>query len=73
MLTLSLGKIVENKLTTTSHRQVILIRIKQYIKSVMSDPKLNATKAAGATGLSKRYINNLFSEENTSLMRYLTE
>lgn len=73
MLTLSLGQIIENKLTTTSHRQIILIRIKQYIKSAVSDPELTATKIADATGLSKRYLNNLFNEENTSLMRFLTE
>jgi AraC family transcriptional regulator, positive regulator of tynA and feaB len=73
MVTLSLGQVIENKLTTTSHRQIMLIRIKQYIKSVMNDPELNATKIAEATGLSKRYINNLFNEENTSLMHYLIE
>ena len=73
MLTLSLGQVIENKLTTTSHRQIMLIRIKQYIKSAMSDPELTATKIADATGLSKRYLNNLFNEENTSLMRFLTE
>jgi AraC-like DNA-binding protein/mannose-6-phosphate isomerase-like protein (cupin superfamily) len=73
MLTLSLGQVVENKLTTTSHRQIMLIRIKQYIKSAISDPELTATKIADATGLSKRYLNNLFNEENTSLMHFLTE
>ena len=51
----------------------MLIRIKQYIKSAVSDPELTATKIADATGLSKRYLNNLFNEENTSLMRFLTE
>lgn len=65
MLTLSLGQVTENKLTINNHRQIMLIRIKQYIKSVMNDPELNATKIAEATGLSKRYINNLFNEENT--------
>jgi AraC-like DNA-binding protein/mannose-6-phosphate isomerase-like protein (cupin superfamily) len=73
MVTLSLGQVIESKLATTSHRQIMLIRIKQYIKSVMNDPELNATKIAEATGLSKRYINNLFNEENTSLMHYLIE
>lgn len=72
MLTLSLGQVTKNKVATTHHRQVMLIRVKQFIKSVINDPELTASKIADATGLSKRYINNLFSEENTSLMQYLT-
>lgn len=73
MLTLSIDQLTENKPTTTRHRQIVLMRIKQYIKSSMGDSELTAAKIAEATGLSRRYLNNLFSEEDTSLMRYLTE
>lgn len=73
MLTLSLGQVTENKLATTNHRQIMLMRIKHYIKNALSDPDLTAAKIANATGLSKRYLNNLFSEENNSLMHYLTQ
>ncbi|MEX1200531.1 MAG: helix-turn-helix domain-containing protein [Methylophaga sp.] len=73
MLTLSLNQLTGSKSSMTRHRQLVLMRVKQYIKKSLGDAELTATKIAEATGVSGRYLNNLFSEENTSLMRYLTE
>jgi AraC-like DNA-binding protein len=47
--------------------------VKQFITCNLTDTELNAGIIASAMGLSVRYINNLFSEEDTSLMRYLTQ
>ena len=49
------------------------MRIKRFIANQLSDTELNSEVISRAVGLSPRYINNLFNEDNTSLMRYLTK
>lgn len=55
----------------TSSRSVSLRRVKDFIERMLSDPTLDTEKVAAGTGLSARYINNLFNDEETSLMRYV--
>ncbi|MDP8568874.1 helix-turn-helix domain-containing protein [Methylophilus aquaticus] len=48
-----------------------LIRVKEFIASHLHQGELDSQTISAATGLSSRYINQLFAEENTSLMRYV--
>lgn len=48
-----------------------LIRVKEFIASHLHLGELDSETIAAATGLSSRYINQLFAGENTSLMRYV--
>ncbi len=70
---LSVSQISKGIPNLSRHRQLTLMRVKQYIDQHITDLKLSVQDIATATGLSTRYINNLFSDENTSLMPYLTQ
>ncbi|MTI64480.1 helix-turn-helix domain-containing protein [Methylophaga sp.] len=50
-----------------------LWRLKQFISHNLADSELDASKIAAAVGLSLRYINKLFEQEQTSLMRFVTQ
>lgn len=50
-----------------------LWRVKQFIKHNLGNSELNATTIAAAVKLSPRYINKMFEQEQTSLMRFMTE
>jgi AraC-like DNA-binding protein len=54
-----------------SGRIVTLWRVKSLVERYLHDPELSPTKIATALGISSRYINKLFEDENTSLMRYV--
>ncbi|MDO8826192.1 MAG: helix-turn-helix domain-containing protein [Methylophaga sp.] len=73
LFTLSLWEVLGKTKPMSRHRSHALIRVKQFIACNLTDTDLNAGVIASAMGLSVRYINNLFSEEDTSLMRYLTQ
>lgn len=57
----------------TRHSSLVLLRVKSYINNNLEDSKLDASSIADGVGLSVRYINNLFSKEDTSLMRYVSQ
>jgi AraC-like DNA-binding protein/mannose-6-phosphate isomerase-like protein (cupin superfamily) len=73
LFTLSLQEVVGKIKQMSHHRSQALIRVKQFIACNLTDTDLKAEVIASAMGLSVRYINNLFNEEDTSLMRYLTQ
>ncbi len=52
-------------------RDATLRRVKRFIESRLSDPRLDPNLTARAIGLSIRYLNALFEAEGTSLMRYV--
>lgn len=61
-------------LSSLSHHQTYaLLRVKQFIHLYIRESTLNAAMVSEGVGLSVRYINNLFSKEQTSLMRYITQ
>ncbi|WP_273151803.1 helix-turn-helix domain-containing protein [Methylophaga thiooxydans] len=61
-------------LSSLSHHQTYaLLRVKQFIHLYISESTLNTAMVSEGVGLSVRYINNLFSNEQTSLMRYITQ
>lgn len=73
LFALSVSQINKGTPNLSRHRQLTLMRVKQFVEKHIADQKLNAHTVAEGTGLSIRYINNLFSGENTSLMRYLIQ
>jgi AraC-like DNA-binding protein len=48
-----------------------VLRLRAAIETRLSDPALNPETAAAAGGISVRYANELLSQENTSLERYI--
>jgi AraC family transcriptional activator of tynA and feaB len=52
-------------------RTLAINRIKAFIEQKLADSAINATLIASSVGLSSRYINSLFADEGTSLMRYV--
>lgn len=73
LFSLSLAEMQGDSNQMSRHRGLALLRVKRFIANNLTDTELDATAIAAAVGLSVRYINNLFMEENTSLMRYLTQ
>ncbi|AFJ02158.1 transcriptional regulator, AraC family [Methylophaga frappieri] len=70
-MTLNQANGIDSKLSR--HRELALHRVKNYIAHNIDESNLTARQVANSVGLSVRYINNLFTEEQTSLMRYLTQ
>ncbi|WP_316167357.1 MULTISPECIES: helix-turn-helix domain-containing protein [unclassified Bradyrhizobium] len=58
-------------LPSSSHRAALLYRIRAHISARLSDPDLSLPKVARELGLSARYVNDLFSDEETSFRRYV--
>ncbi len=73
LFTQSLLEVTGKTKEMSRHRNQALTRVKQFIACKLTDSDLKADAIASAVGLSLRYINNLFNEEDTSLMRYLTQ
>lgn len=73
LFTLSLRDVAGKPKHMSRHRSQALTRVKQFIACNLIESDLKADDIASAMSLSIRYINNLFNEEDTSLMRYLTQ
>jgi AraC-like DNA-binding protein len=58
-------------LPSSTHRAVLLYRLKAHIQAHLSDPDLSLTDTAAALGISPRYVNDLLSDEQTSFQRYV--
>lgn len=71
LLTLALTAVRPGKFNLSKSRAFTLNRIKAFIETHLSESDLNTTQVANGVGLSSRYINNLFKDEETSLMRYI--
>jgi AraC-like DNA-binding protein len=52
-------------------RQQSLVRAKAVVEQHLTDPLLDTATLAAALHMSPRYLNKLFEEERTSLMRYV--
>lgn len=52
-------------------RSMSLARIKNFIERNLRNPELDAAMVAAGVGMSSRYVNDLLSDEGTSLMRYV--
>jgi len=58
-------------LPSSTHRSALLYRLKAYVRAHLSDPELSLSETAAAQGISPRYINDLFADEQTSFQRYV--
>ncbi|WP_315752996.1 MULTISPECIES: helix-turn-helix domain-containing protein [unclassified Bradyrhizobium] len=58
-------------LPASSHRATLLYRIKAHIRTRLSDAGLSLPEIARELGLSTRYVNDLFSDEETSFQRFV--
>jgi len=71
LLTLAVASVRSVDYALSRSRTLAINRIKAFIEQRLGDSTINATLIAGSVGLSSRYINGLFADEGTSLMRYV--
>jgi AraC-like DNA-binding protein len=71
LLTLALASVRPEAVTRSRNRSILLLRIKDFVEQNLGDPSMNAAMVASGVGLSPRYINDIFKDEDTSLMRYV--
>jgi len=73
LLTMALAEISPNEIKSSRTQAVTLREIKRHVEQRLADPALNASAIAQGVGLSPRYINALFEQEQQSLMRYVLQ
>ncbi|MES2547772.1 MAG: helix-turn-helix domain-containing protein [Pseudomonadota bacterium] len=71
LLTLALTSVRPQNFNLSRSRSVSLRLVKDFIERYLADSLLDTAMIATGTHLSARYINDLFRDENTSLMRYV--
>jgi AraC-like DNA-binding protein len=71
LMTLALASVRPQDYNLSRSRSLSLHRVKDLVERHLSDPALDTTLVAAGAGLSARYINDLFREHDTSLMRYV--
>lgn len=71
LLTLALASVRPEKFNLSKSRSLTLNQVKDYIEKNLTDSEMNSKLVANNVGLSPRYINLLFKDEETSLMRYI--
>ncbi len=71
LLTLALTSVRPQNFNLSRSRSFSLRLVKDFIESHLTNSLLDTAMIASGTHLSPRYINELFQDENTSLMRYV--
>lgn len=71
MLGASLETLSTGMAPRSRSRSLSLLQIKQWLSKHLQDAELDTHAIAAATGFSSRYMNQLFADEQTSLMRYV--
>ncbi len=71
LLTLALTSVRPQNFNLSRSRSVSLRLVKDFIERYLADCMLDTAMIAAGTHLSARYINDLFKDEETSLMRYV--
>jgi AraC-like DNA-binding protein len=71
LLSLALAAVVPADLNLSRSRSLSLSRVRRFIDLQLDNPALDTNMVADGVGLSARYVNQLFEEEGTSLMRYV--
>lgn len=71
LIATGLASINASKIELTHPDQQILLRAKLFIQSNLSNPYLDRTMVANATGLSVRHLGNAFSKDETSIAAYI--
>ena len=74
LIALSLAGMMQScRPRVSSARSAVSIAVRAAVESRLHDPKLTATMAAAAAGVSVRYANAVLAEENSSLARLIQE
>jgi len=71
MLTMTLASVRPQNFNLSRSRSLSMNRIKDFIERHLTDGLMDTVMISTAVKLSPRYINSLFQDENTSLMRYV--
>lgn len=71
LLTLALASVRPAAAASSRNRSILLLRIKDFVEQNLRDPGMNAAMVASGVAMSLRYINDIFKDEETSLMRYV--
>ncbi|TDY98199.1 UNVERIFIED_ORG: AraC family transcriptional regulator [Herbaspirillum seropedicae] len=71
LLVLAISGATAPQLCAAGNRAQSLARVKAFIDAHLCDPGLDSALVAASAGLSSRYVNQLFEDEDTSLMRYV--
>ncbi len=71
LLTLAFSAVRPHSFNLARSRSFSLRLVKDFIERYLGDSELDTTMIATGTGLSPRHINDLFNDEQTSLMRYV--
>jgi len=61
----------ESRLPASTHRSALLYRLKAHVLARLPNPDLGLTETAAALGISPRYVNSLFADEETSFQRFV--
>lgn len=71
LLTLALTSVRPQNFNLSRSRSISLMIVKDFIARYLADTQLDTAMIAAGTRFSPRYINDLFKDEHTSLMRYV--
>ena len=71
LLTLAVASVRPLNYTLSKSRALAVNRIKAFIEQNLQNTRLDTAMICRFSGLSARYINDLFASEDTSLMRYV--
>jgi AraC-like DNA-binding protein len=71
LFTLALVGVRPQSFNLSRSRSLSLSRVKDFVERHLADPAMDTTVVENGVGLSARYINDLFKDEHTSLMRYV--
>lgn len=71
LLTLAATAVRPADFQLSRSRSLSLHRIKDFVERHLAEADLDAARVAAGVGLSSRYINGLFRDEDTSLMRHV--
>ena len=71
LFTLALNSIRPQSIHLSRSRSLSMYRVKDFVKRNLKNPALDTAMIVAGTGLSARYINALFEDEETSLMRFV--
>lgn len=73
LFTLALNSVRPQNIHLSRSRSLSLYRVKDFVGRNLTNATLDTAMIVAGTGLSARYINELFDDEDTSLMRYVWE
>lgn len=63
--------LVDQPLSSRSHRAAQLVRVKMFIEDHLRDPELSPERIAAAHGISTRYLSKLFEPTGSSVARWM--